>query len=118
MKVGDKCPRCKEGLLERTEMGLSCNTCSYEKEIAEVVEANEVEEVTAGDYHFRPASVKIRIATPEQGEEFLRGLIVARANNSSSLFVDLIDSINGLLEDYRAARLREEMSVRAAAGMK
>jgi hypothetical protein len=118
MNVGDKCPRCKEGLLERTEVGLACDACSFEKEIAEVVEANATAEVTAGEYRFKAASIKIRIETPEQGEEFLRGLVVARTNNSSPLFVDLIDGINALLEDYRAARLHEEMSVRAAAGMR
>ena len=118
LKVGDKCPRCHEGLLERTEIGLACDACSYEREIQEVVEANELAEVTAGPYTFRAAAVKIRIETPETGEEFLRGLIVARANNSCQLFVDLIDAVNGMLEDYRAARLREEMSARAAAGMR
>jgi hypothetical protein len=118
MKVGDKCPRCKDGLLERTEVGIACDTCSFEKEIAEVVEANEREEVEQGDYHFRPASIKIRIETPQGGEDFLRGLIVARTNNSSPLFVDLIDGVNSLLEDYRAAKLKEEMSARSAAGMR
>jgi len=97
MKPGDKCPRCREGLLERTEIGYACDTCSFERSIAEVVEANEREEVEQGDY--------------------LRGLIVARANNSSPIFVDLIDGINALLEGYRAAKLREEMSARTAAGM-
>jgi hypothetical protein len=118
IKAGDKCPRCKEGLLERTELGLACDACSFEREIAEVVAANEREEVIVGDYRFRSASLKIRIETPESGEDFLRGLIVARANNSSPIFVDLIDGVNSLLEDYRAARLREEMSARSAAGMK
>jgi hypothetical protein len=117
LEPGDKCPRCKDGLLERTEIGLDCDTCSFEMEIAEVVEANRRDEVEAGDYRFRPASVRIRIETPEGGEDFLRGLIVARANNSSPIFVDLIDGINALLEDYRAAKLREELSSRAAAGM-
>jgi hypothetical protein len=117
MKPGDKCPRCREGLLERTEIGYACDTCSFERSIAEVVEANEREEVEQGDYRFKPASVRIRIETPQGGEDFLRGLIVARANNSSPIFVDLIDGINALLEGYRAAKLREEMSARTAAGM-
>jgi hypothetical protein len=104
--------------LERTEVGLACDACSFEREIAEVVAANELAEVEAGDYRFRPAAIRIRIETPEIGEDFLRGLIVARANNSNFLFVDLIDGVNSLLEDYRAAKLREEMAGRAAAGMK
>lgn len=119
MNPGDRCPQCKEGLLVRTEVGIACDECSFEKEISEVVQEHERAKVQAGeDYQFRAASVKIRISTPEVGEEFLRGLIVARTNNSSPLFVELIDAINGLLEDFRAAKLRETMDARAAAGMR
>jgi hypothetical protein len=112
LKVGDKCPQCREGLLTRTELGIACNECAFELEIAEVVEANERAEVTAGPYRFRPAKLKISIFTPEDGEEFLRGLIVARSNNSHSLFVELIDGVNSLLEPYREAKLREELAAR------
>jgi hypothetical protein len=114
LKIGDKCPQCKEGLLERTDIGIACTECSFDLEIEEFVQANKKKEVSAGEYHYRPARVSIRIATPEEGEEFLRGLVVARSNNSNHLFVDLIDSVNELLQPYRAAKLAEEMLARDA----
>lgn len=117
LKVGDVCPQCREGLLERSELGISCDSCSFDREIAEVVAANKKAETETEEYKYRAARVSIRIATPEEGEEFLRGLIVARSNNSNHLFVDLIDSVNGLLEPWRAAKQREELAARAAGGM-
>lgn len=117
LKVGDKCPQCREGLLERTELGISCDGCSFEIEIAEVVAANAASKVTAENYRYRPARVSIRIEDPEAGEEFLRGLILARQNNNSPLFPELIDGINELLQPWRAARLADTMSSRRAAGM-
>lgn len=117
IKVGDVCPQCKQGLLTRTEVGIACDECSFELEIAEVVAANEKNETQSEEYKYRVASVKIRIETPEVGEEFLRGLILARQNNNSPIFVELIDGINSLLEPWRAARLKDEMDARTRAGM-
>jgi hypothetical protein len=80
--------------------------------VAEIVEANKREESEVGDYKYRPAKVSVRIETAEAGEEFLRGLIVARQNNNSALFVELIDAVNGLLEPYRAAALLAQVQAR------
>ena len=112
LKAGDKCPQCKNGLLERTELGLSCSDCAFEVDIDEVVAANKKDEVQVDEYRFRAARISIRVSTPDEGEEFLRGLIVARSNNSNHLFVELIDAVNDLLQPYRAAKLREELAQR------
>lgn len=117
LEVGDKCPQCKVGLIEKDELGLSCDRCSWNLEIAEVAAANKAAETTAGEYRYRPARVSIRIATPEIGEEFMRGLILARQNNNSKLFVDLIEAVNELLQPYNAAKLAQEMADRSKAGM-
>lgn len=112
LKVGDKCPQCKEGLLERTELGIACSNCSFDLEIEEVVEANAKADVTAGKYTFKSKTFKITIDEPDKAEEFLRGLILARQNNNSEYFVDLIDAVNAVLEPWRAHRLREELASR------
>jgi nitrate reductase alpha subunit len=115
LKVGDKCPVCKEGLLERTEIGIACSSCSFDMEIEDMVKANEEQKMQPGadgTYRFKPRTFKITIDDPEAGEEFLRGLIVARSNNSSEYFVDLIDAVNSILEPWRAARLNEELAKR------
>jgi hypothetical protein len=117
MKVGDVCPQCKDGLLVRTEVGIECDECSFSLDLAELVEQNEKSKVTAGAYKYKRASIRIRIDNPELGEEFLRGLILARQNNNSPLFIELIDGINSVLEPYRAAKLAQEMSARSSAGM-
>jgi len=93
-------------------VGIACDECSFEMEMPDVLEAYAERETHADDYSFKRAKVSIRIETPEQGEEFLRGLIIARSNNSSPLFPELIDGINGLLEPYRSAKLRQEMATR------
>lgn len=115
LKPGDKCPTCKEGLLVKTEVGLLCDECGYEIEIEEVMAEAERAKVQAGDYTFKPRTFSITIEDPEQGEIFLRGLIIARQNNSSEYFVDLIDAVNYVLEPWRAARLAQELRVRDSA---
>jgi hypothetical protein len=112
LKVGDKCPQCREGLLERTELGLACNECSWDMEIDEVVAETEKARVQAGEYVFRPRTFKITLDDPDNAEIFLRGLILARQNNNSEYFVDLIDAVNAILEPWRAAKLHEETRAR------
>jgi hypothetical protein len=112
-KAGDKCPRCKSGLVVRDEQGFACDECPWSMEITEVVRREK--QVSVGN--FRSKSFKITIDDPEEGEEFLKGLIVARSNNSSDYFVDLIDAVNMILEPWRAERLALEMTARAEAGM-
>lgn len=111
MKAGDKCPQCREGLLERTASGLSCPQCSFDLEIAEVVRANDPRTV-AQAFNWKPKTFKITIEDPNEAEIFLRGLILARQNNNSEYFVDLIDAVNSVLEPYRAAKQREEVAAR------
>jgi uncharacterized Zn finger protein (UPF0148 family) len=110
-KAGDKCPRCKEGLLERDALGLACNNCSYQKDNEELVRQEEESRATRAAA-FRGKKFSIVIDDPEEGEHFLRGLIVARSNNSSPYFEEMIDSVNTILEPWRASRLAAEMAAR------
>jgi len=113
LNVGDKCPQCKVGLIESMPgFGVACSDCSWDMEIAEVVRAQERAETEAGSYKFRPATLKIRIEKPDDGEEFLRGCIIARQNNNSPLFVDLIDGVSSLREPYREAKLLADLEGR------
>jgi len=66
---------------------------------------------------FKPRKFSITIDDPDEAENFLRGLIVAKSNNSSPLFEDLINAVNGIMEDYRAGVMKETMAAREAAGM-
>jgi len=112
MKAGDKCPQCKEGLVERVEFGYACSDCSWDLVVSDIEAASKRAATVAGQYKFRPASIKIRIEDPEEGEVFLRGCIIARQNNNSPLFVDLIDGVNSLLEPYREAKLLADLEGR------
>ena len=66
---------------------------------------------------FKPATLKVRIESREDAEQFLLGLIVAKTNNSSPIFQDLVDGVNALLEPLRAEQLEEQMAARREAGM-
>jgi hypothetical protein len=85
-------------------------------DIDELVRRTE-EAKTGKSSGFKAKKFSITIDDPDAADEFLRGLIVARSNNSSPYFVDLIDAVNSILEPYRAQKLQREMSERAAAGM-
>lgn len=65
----------------------------------------------------KAVKVSIILDELEASEEFLRGLIVARSNNSSPYFVQLIDGVNEALQEARGTKLAEEMKQRSAAGM-
>jgi len=113
VKAGNKCPRCKEGMVVRDELGFSCDECPWRMDIETVVK--EVEKAKFAG--FKSRVFRITIDDPEDAEDFLRGLIVARSNNSSEYFVDLIDAVNTILEPWREAKQAEEMKARAQAGM-
>jgi hypothetical protein len=66
---------------------------------------------------FKAATIRIRIESVDEGENFLRGLIVAQSNNSSPLFPELIGAVNGLLEGARREKLEADIAAREAAGM-
>jgi nitrate reductase alpha subunit len=100
-------------MIVRTEIGLECDECSWAQDLDAAEQEREVK-VYAG---FKPKTFKIRIDDPEEGENFLRGLIVARSNNSSEYFVDLIDAVNAILQPWRLAQLQEEIDMRSRAGM-
>ena len=65
----------------------------------------------------KAVKVSIILDDPDEAEHFLRGLIVARSNNSSELFVELIDGVNGALVQHREEALLEQIEKRKAAGM-
>lgn len=120
LKVGDKCPVCKEGLLERSELGITCSQCSFDMEIGEVVREVERSKKQVGaqtGYVFKAKTFKIVVDDPEEAEEFLRGLILAKQNNNSEYFPTLIDAVNAVLEPWRGAQLAQQMADRSAAGM-
>lgn len=66
---------------------------------------------------FKPATLRVRIESREEADQFLLGLIVAKTNNSSPIFQDLIDGVNALLEPSRAEELEAQMAARRTAGM-
>jgi ribosomal protein L37AE/L43A len=113
-KPGDKCPRCREGLIERTELGFECDNCGWNETVTTAVEAAERARTAVGDYKFRAFALRIRVETPEEGEVLLQGCIVAKSNNNSPHFQEMIDGINAQLEPWRAMRLAEEIAARDA----
>jgi len=114
-QAGDKCPRCHEGLIVRTELGFECDECTWNEGIEELMIESEKRKVQIDDYRFRPFALKIRVEDPEEGELLLQGCIIARSNNNSPHFQAMIDGINGQLEGWRAQKLRSEIAAREAA---
>lgn len=66
---------------------------------------------------FSPKKISIILDDPEEAENFLRGLIIAKSNNSSPFFPQLLDATNAVLEEYRGELLAEQMEARSEAGM-
>ena len=66
---------------------------------------------------FKPVKISLVIDDFDAAEHFMRGLIVAKSNNSSPYFEDLIDSLNSVLEPHRAQALLAEVEKRQQAGM-
>jgi len=66
---------------------------------------------------FKPATLKIRIESQEEAENFLLGLITAKSNNSSPLFQELVDGVNAVLEIAKKNQMEETMEARRKAGM-
>jgi len=66
---------------------------------------------------FKPVTMKITIESQEEAEQFLLGLIVAKSNNSSPIFEDLIDGTNSVLEKAKQEQLEAAMEARRKAGM-
>jgi len=113
-QAGDKCPQCKEGLIEKTDLGFECDECAWNETVEVAVQKAEAARTRVGNYRFKPFSLRIRIETPEEGEVLLQGCIIARSNNNSPHFQHMIDGINGQLEPWRAARLQQELDARNA----
>jgi nitrate reductase alpha subunit len=63
---------------------------------------------------FKARKMFITIDDPEEAENFLRGLIVARSNNSSDYFVQLIEGVNLIMEPYRRALIEEGVDAAAS----
>lgn len=61
---------------------------------------------------WKPRKLSFTLDSAEEAEHFLRGLVVAQSNNSSELFPQLIEGVNGVLEGYRAAKVLEEVTAR------
>jgi len=67
--------------------------------------------------NFKPFALRFEFHDPEEVDIFLRGCILAAQNNNSHLWREVVDGINAGMQDYRAEKLRKELSARAAAGM-
>jgi hypothetical protein len=115
-QAGDKCPRCHEGLIVKTEIGYECDECTWNESTEELVQQSEKRAVQIADYRFKPFALRIRVETPEEGEYLLQGCIVARSNNDSPHFQAMIDGINGQLEPWRAIKLQKEIEARDGNG--
>jgi ribosomal protein L37AE/L43A len=113
-RAGDKCPQCREGLVERTELGYECERCGWNETIGAAVAEAKKRQTQIGDYKFRPFAVRIRVETPEEGEILLQGCIIARSNNNSPHFQQIIDGINTQLEPWRAVKLQQELEARSS----
>lgn len=66
---------------------------------------------------FKGFALRFEFRDPEEAEQFLRGCILASQNNNSPLWREVIDGINGAMQDHRAAVLARDMNARAVAGM-
>jgi hypothetical protein len=58
---------------------------------------------------FKPRKISIVLDDPDGCQLFLNGLILAKQNNSSEYFPQLIDGVNAVLEPY-LNEVREEVS--------
>jgi hypothetical protein len=96
-------------LLTRSHSGLHCDICGYSLTNDEIVAAL-AGLATQGKNGFKSFRLKIDLTDPEDAEHFLRGLIVARSNNSSPYFEELIDGINLALQPWRAQRLAAQQA--------
>jgi hypothetical protein len=56
---------------------------------------------------FKARKISITIDDPDDAQEFLNGLILAKQNNNSAYFPQLIAGVNAVLEPYHKA-LRAE----------
>ena len=56
---------------------------------------------------FKARRMSITIDDPDTAQQFLNGLILAKQNNSSEYFPQLIDGVNAILEPYHK-QLSEE----------
>ena len=66
---------------------------------------------------FKGFVLKLEFRDPEEVEVFLRGTIVAKQNNSSPLWDDIISRINSSMAKFWEERMNEELGARTAAGM-
>ena len=66
---------------------------------------------------FKGFVLKFEFRDPEEVMVFLRGAIIAKQNNSSPLWDDVIAGINTSMETYWREQMEEDLGARAAAGM-
>jgi hypothetical protein len=57
--------------------------------------------------------ISIILDDPDEIENFFRGLIIARQNNSSPYFTELIDGVNAVMEPYRMEVIAEQQEARS-----
>lgn len=57
---------------------------------------------------FKAKTLKITIDDPDDAQLFLAGLILAKQNNSSDYFPQLIDGVNAIMEPYTKALIEEQ----------
>jgi len=57
---------------------------------------------------FKPRTFKITIDDPEEAQLFINGLVLAKQNNSSPYFPQLIEAMNVVMEPYWRALADEK----------
>jgi hypothetical protein len=65
----------------------------------------------------KPFALRFEFYDADEAELFLRGCILASQNNNSPLWREVIDGINGAMQDFRHQQLDYDMGLRSAAGM-
>jgi hypothetical protein len=58
---------------------------------------------------FKARKISITLDDPEECQVFLNGLILAKQNNNSGYFPQLIESVNAVLDPY-LLEVRDELS--------
>jgi hypothetical protein len=58
---------------------------------------------------FKARKISIILDDPDDCQEFMNGLILAKQNNNSAYFPQLIEGVNAVMEPY-LAQVREELA--------
>lgn len=66
---------------------------------------------------FKKVKFSIILDSPEDTEIFIQGLVLAKQNNNSHYWEEILEVCNNAMTDYREAVLNEQLEARREAGM-